>query len=72
MVELKNLVVDTLQRQIGPAAEKFARDQCEEIGIELEELDSEHLDEFADLVEENADGLTDKADLLAKTIRQLD
>lgn len=72
MVELHEMVVNTLEQQLGPAAEDFAQDQCDELDIELSELDETNLDDFADLVEENAGDLTDNAEFLAGTIRKLD
>ena len=71
MVELHQMVVSTLENQLGPAAEDFANDQCDELGIELEDIDQSNLDDFADLVEEKADSLTDNAEFLAGTIRKL-
>ena len=73
MVDFAKMVVGTLERKMGPAAEDFAKDQCEELGIELEDLSEENKEEFADLVEENAAEITSEhdAEFMANVIRKL-
>lgn len=67
------MVLDVLRGNLGPAAEDFAEDQCAEMGIGLDELDVDHREEFAALVEKNAADATSEfdAEYMAGVIRNL-
>lgn len=69
----QKMILNTLARKLGPAAEDFAQDMALKAGTRFENISNENVERFAMKVEENAlKYITEvEAKFVANTIRRL-
>ena len=69
----QKMIINTLARKLGPAAEDFAQDMASKAGTRFENISNENVERFALRVEENALKYISEAEakFVANTIRKL-